>query len=433
MKLLTKTSIYYIFFSLITFLIGGFILFPVLKSIFYNQMDENLSTEKLLIIEQINYSDSLPDFRTVFGHHIEVTVFNEPKRKFGFIKTTDLFDKEEGKFVPYRHLIAEGTSIRNKGYIISIYKRLDETQTLMATVLLAMAILFLFLMALLIFVNYFSSRRVWVPFYQTLQNLHKFDISQDRPLVLTKSSTHEFVLLNKALERMSKKIRRDYFSLKEFNENASHELQTPLAIISSKLELLIQNENLSEEQLQLIESVYEATTRMSKLNQGLLLISKIDNNQFIKTEQVEINKLVEKYLENFEEFIQMKEIEITRDFREPGIVQMNAVLADILVSNLLTNSIRHNIREGKITILIDRNRFLISNTGQHLTTDPVKLFDRFRKSERGTGDSVGLGLAIVKEIIDHYHMEIEYSCKDNIHTLLVVFNTEGKNYGRDHF
>lgn len=425
MKLLTKISIYYISFSLVAFLIGGFIFNRVIKSIFYTQLDENLTTEKLLIVEQINYSDSLPDFRTVFGHLIEVTVFNEPKQKFGFIKTTFLFDKEKGKLIPFRHLIAEGTSIKNRGYIISIYKRLDETQNLITNILLTMTFLFLFLMALLIFVNYFSSRRVWGPFYQTLQNLNKYDISQDTPLELLKSSTKEFVLLNKALMRMSKKIRRDYFSLKEFNENASHEMQTPLAIINSKLELLVQSEKLSEEQMHLIKPVYDATTRMSKLNQGLLLISKIDNNQFAATEKIGIEKIIEKNLENFEEIIQMKNIEVRKEIEEPVVLTMNKSLADILISNLITNSIKHNVQNGRINILLNRNKLQISNTGQPLSVDPQKLFERFRKSDR-SGDSVGLGLAIVKEIINLYQFTIEYLLSGSIHTLIIDFSREGK-------
>jgi signal transduction histidine kinase len=424
MKLLTKTSIYYIFFSFLTFLIGGILLNPVIKSIFYSQLDENLTTEKLLIVEQINYSDSLPDFRTVFGHHIEVTVFNEPKQKFGYIRSTYIFNKESGKLVPYRHLIAEGTSIKNRGYIISIYKPLEETQNLMTAVRIAMAALFLILMGLLIFVNYFSSRRVWVPFYQTMHNLSKYDISQDRPLELTASTTREFILLNKSLERMSKKIRRDYFNLKEFNENASHELQTPLAVINSKLELLMQSSNLTEEQMSLILSLSESVNRMSKLNQGLLLISKIENNQFPSTETVDLQAIVERTLENFEEFLQMKNITVTRDYDGSCHVRMNRILAEILVSNLVTNSIRHNITDGMITVKLNPRVFKITNTGLERNIDPAKLFERFKKSDRG-GDSVGLGLAIVKRIVDFCQMRIEYTVNGHNHTLTVFLNADG--------
>jgi signal transduction histidine kinase len=420
MKLLTKTSIYYVLFSLLAFLIGGLIFKNVIKTIFYTQLDDTLKTEKLLILEQINYSDSLPDFRTVFGHMIEVTVFNEPKKTHSSIKNTYLYDPDKSELILHRHLIEEGTATRNRGYIISIYKPLDETQNLITAILLAMTFLFIILMGLLIFVNYFSSRRVWVPFYKTISKLSKYDISQDKPLELPETTTREFVLLNKALDRMSKKIRKDYSSLKEFNENASHELQTPLSIIKSKLELLIQNEKLNGDQMQLINSALEAVSRISRLNQGLLLISKIDNNQFSAVEEVDINSLIVKHLENLEEFIQMKGIRVNHQGTGQVRITINRILAEILVSNLLTNAVKHNIPGGSIDISLDDSHLTVSNTGQPLNVDPIKLFERFRKSQR-SADSVGLGLAIVKEITDNYQMKIEYTCIGNIHRLHLVF------------
>ena len=169
----------------------------------------------------------------------------------------------------------------------------------------------------------------------------------------------------------------------------------------------------------------ELITRMSKLNQGLLLISKIDNNQFFATEKIGIEKIIEKNLENFEEIIQMKNIEVRKEIEEPVVLTMNKSLADILISNLITNSIKHNVQNGHISILLNRKKLQISNTGQPLSIDPQKLFERFRKSDR-SGDSVGLGLAIVKEIINLYQFTIEYLLSGSIHTLIIDFSREGK-------
>lgn len=295
MKLLTRTSINYIFFSIIAFIIGGIIFYQAIKSIFYRQIDGTLRTEKILIEEQIDFSETLPDFRTVFSHMIEVTVFNTPKKKFEFIKDTSLYDKSRNKLIPVRQLICENTSLRDQGYIISISKPLSETYQLITTIFGALVLLFIFLMALLIFMNYFISKRIWDPFYKTLEIIRNLDIRHDDPLVLKESRITEFRQLNVVLNRMARKLRHDYLNLKEFNENASHEIQTPLAIIKSKLELLLQGEDLNESQMEMINSVYEATTRMSKLNQGLLLISKIDNYQFDSTEKVNLQNLVEKH------------------------------------------------------------------------------------------------------------------------------------------
>jgi signal transduction histidine kinase len=396
--------------------VGGILFYHIIKTVYYRQIDETLKTEKLLIEEQIDFSDSLPDFRQVFSHMIEVTVFNSPKKKFEFIRDTMLYDKSRDQLLPVRQLICENTSIQDKGYIISISKTLGDTNRMITTIEGALVLLFIFLTGLLIFVNYFISKSIWVPFNKTLENLRHYDISRDDSLVLTETGISEFRQLNKTLDSMSKKMRLDYIHLKEFNENASHEIQTPLAIIKSKLELLIQGEGLNEEQMGMINSVYEAATRMSRLNQGLLLISKIDNNQFHSTEQMDLQKVMENTLEHFEEITDLKKIRIIHHYIAPARVQMNPVLSEILVSNLVSNAIRHNIEEGEIRITMDSNGFEIVNTGHPISIPPDELFRRFRKSERTT-DSVGLGLAIVRKIVLLYQFEIRYEVKENIHMI----------------
>jgi signal transduction histidine kinase len=418
MKLLTRSSVNYILFSVISFLIGGIIFYQAMKSVFYRQIDETLKTEKLLIEEQIDFSDSLPDFRQVFNHMIEVTVFTTPKKKFEFIRDTVLFDKSSNSLQHVRQLICENTSIQDQGYIISISKPLSETQKLITNIMVALVMLFLFMMGMLVAVNYFISKSIWVPFSKTLDHLARFDISKDEPLVLTDSRISEFRELNKTLDRMAKKMRSDYLNLKEFNENASHEIQTPLSIIKSKLELLIQGEELNRDQMALINSVYEATARMSKLNQGLLLISKIDNNQFHYTESVDLEKVVNKTLEHVEEIAALKKISIVKQIETAAVVKMNPTLAEVLVSNLISNAIRHNIESGEIRISMNVSGFEIINTGHASAVPPEELFRRFRKSDR-TSDSVGLGLSIVRKIIELYSFGIHYEIDGMLHKIRV--------------
>jgi signal transduction histidine kinase len=421
MKLLTRVSLRYIAVSLIAFVIGGIIFSNVIRSIFYAQIDENLRTEKLLIESQINYSDSLPDFRQVFGHLIEVTVYNTPRRTYEAIKDTLLFDKVISELLPFRHLIAKSTSINKKGYMIRIFIPLDQTETMIKTIIIALTLLFLVLLAWLIYVNYFISRSVWRPFNNTLESLNRYDINTSTPLVLARTNVSEFRQLNQTLEKMSRKIRQDYRNLKEFNENASHEIQTPLAIIKSKLELLVQNEHLSEEQIRIINSVYEATNRMSRLNQGLLLISKIDNNQFADSENIHFQSLIEKTLEHLEELISLKKLKVNVDLEPSPEVLMNRTLAEILISNLISNSIRHNIENGTIDIRTEPGTLIISNTGNPLSSPPSQLFERFRKSDRSS-ESVGLGLAIVKKILQIYEYSIDYSIEGAIHRMTIRFD-----------
>jgi len=420
MKLLTKTSRYYILFSVIIFIGGGIFFYHLLQKIFYNQIDETLLEERSIIVEFINHADSVPDFRTVFGHNIEVTILNTPQRKVERIHDTTMYSREEGDFQSYRHLFTENTSIKKQGYTIEIFKPLRETEILTAEIFIAVTLLFIVLLILLVAVNYFIARRAWIPFYRTLQNLSGYDINQEAPLKLTDTHIHEFILLNKTLEKMSKKIREDFLNLKEFNENAAHELQTPLAVIKSKLDLLIQDERLTHEQMQLISSVYEATSRMSKLNQGLLLISKIENRQFAQAEEVDIFQIIQKNLTYFEEIILLKKIKVNVQYLQPVRISMNKTLAEILISNLLSNAIKHNLVNGSIDIRQDHASLTISNTGPVMSSDPSYLFNRFRKSDHSS-DSVGLGLSIVRKITDHYGFQIEYLVQDRYNTLKLSF------------
>ena len=420
MKLLTKTTRSYLLYSIVVFIISGLIIFQLLHHIFDNQLDETLNEEKLLIEQTINFSDSVPDFRSVFGHMIDITILNNTHKKVEYIRDTLMYQSDEGAFASFRHLFVENTSLQNRGYTINIYKPLHESEKLITEIMVVLALVFISLLFLLVFVNYFIARRVWIPFYRILNKLRHYDINTLKPLELTKTDIHEFNLLNQALEKMSQKIHQDFINLKEFNENAAHELQTPLAIIKLKLELLIQKENLDEDQLQLISSVFEATTRMSKLNQGLLLISKIENNQFNQTELINLKTVVDNTLEHFEEMIQHRELVVTRNYNYHVTLNINRVLAEILMTNLVSNAIKHNFSKGRIKITLDADTFSIENTGQILKTDPNYLFERFRKSEN-IQDSVGLGLSIVQKIANLYQMKVEYMHHEGLHTLTLHF------------
>jgi len=420
MKLLTRTSRYYLIISIVAYILSGLIFYRLLDNIFAKQLDGTLSEEKMLIEETINYADSVPDFRSVFGHMIDITILNSPQHKVEYIRDTLMYDGERGSFETFRHLFAENTSIQGKGYTINIYKPLRDTEKLIAEIVIAVALLFIGLLVLLVLVNYFIARRVWIPFYRTINSLTHYQINQDKPLTLTKTDIYEFNHPNEALEKMSKKIRQDYINLKEFNENAAHELLTPVAIIKSKLELLIQRENLDEQQLRMISAVFEATNRMSKLNQGLLLISKIDNNQFDKTEEIDLAQIFDKTLEHFEEMSEHLGIVVSKNYLHPAKLTMNPILAEILITNLVSNAIRHNLPSGRIEIELSESSFTVSNTGQPLKTDPSQLFERFRKSENNP-ESVGLGLAIVQKIINLYRMNVTYTYHDGIHTLKISY------------
>jgi signal transduction histidine kinase len=400
---------------------GAILLYFTIKKQVYKQIDNTLITEKTIIQDQIGQTNIIPDFDASFGHQIEVRLLNYPVHPVQIIKDTLLIDTVSSGYLPFRYLYFASNTHGNRGYIIRISRALDEKNELLADIGFYMFFLFLVLIIISIVLNYFISKKLWEPFQKTVDNANKFNIQSDKLLDLPDTNINEFRQLNTVFSRMTKRIRDDYLSLKEYNENAAHEIQTPLAVIRSKMDLLMQRKELRKGSLNIIKSINEATSRLFKLNQGLLLISKIENLYFMEEEEISLKQVIEKNIQNYREIMQLRNISVKLEAENPAIVMMNEVLADVLISNLLSNSVRYNIDGGFIKCSIHSGYLTISNSGQPLQTDPELLFRRFHKSSDNP-QSVGLGLSIVKEITDRYNMRITYTCTGNIHKLNLAYS-----------
>jgi len=224
----------------------------------------------------------------------------------------------------------------------------------------------------------------------------------------------------KIIERQEIMLKKDFDHLKEFTENASHEIQTPMAIIQSKLDVLLQSSDLTEEHVRHIADVSNASQRLSTLNRSLLLISKIENNQFSEIREVNFSALLEKQIAGLTEIYEYKNIEVTKSIAPETKILGNQYLCDVVISNLLKNSIAHNIPNGKVIIELTRDEFKVENTGKALSVEPEKLFVRFKKESTGP-DSTGLGLSIVKKACDFSSWSIDYTCIKQVHTVKVGF------------
>ena len=326
---------------------------------------------------------------------------------------------EDEELQPYRTLTFSAKA-GEKFYSASISRPLVESDDLIESIAYSLSILTGILLLVLFLLNWFLSKKMWKPFYKTLDELKKFDLNKKEIMILPQVKISEFKILNEEIKKMTDKIQKDYKNLKEFTENASHEIQTPLAIIRSKLELMIQSENLPEEQIKSIREIYESVNRLSKLNQSLLLLAKIENRQFHQEQIIDLKNLIEKKINHLEELIDMKGIKIERIFSDSLQINMNTQLADILLSNIIGNAIRHNISDGKIIIELKNNSLIISNTGSSLETSTEKLFERFQKAS-ASSESVGLGLSIVKQICDTYNFKVSYAHTGGMHTVSVSF------------
>ncbi len=400
--------------------VGAGILYLTIKKVIYKQIDDSLKIEKTIIEDQVELTGAIPDFEATFGHQIEVKLFDYPIKNFQSIKDTDIYDSKSDSFIPFRYIFFAGNTSAKKGFIITIFQIISERNELLQDIGLYMLVLFFSFLIISILTNILISRKLWKPFYSSVKIAEKFDIQSDQPLELPDTDIIEFDQLNRVFYTMTRKMRDDYLNLKEFGENASHEIQTPLAVIRSKTDLLIQQKHLNKDSLRLIKSINESTTKLFKLNQGLLLISKIENQVFHEMKTVSLKQIVYTVLDNYKEILQLKHIKVETQANDEALVEMNDVLAEILISNLLSNAVRFNIDGGFIKCFTDNRYLAISNSGPALATNPEDLFKRFHKKSDHP-QSVGLGLSIVKKIAESYGMTIAYTYHEKIHEIKLQY------------
>ena len=418
MKLLEKFNRLNILATIIVLMISGLCYYFILHFVLIKQLDKDLKVEEQEIIDYIKVNKNLPDSTNTNDQKITFTLTDAAiKRK---IVSIDILDTGDYEYKTIRRLVFP-IYISGKNYKASVSKSQQETEDLIqliVTITLAMVIL---LLLVLFIINRFVLSKLWLPFNNTLAELKQFNLSSKKSLNLNESNINEFKELNNAVAAMSNRVIQDYDSLKSFTENASHEIQTPLAVVNSKLELLMQAENFTELQMKDIETIQDEIRRLSKLNQSLLLLTKIDNQQFSETEKVDVAKIIIRQLNNYEELITAKRIVLKKNIDNTVEVLMNEIMAGVLISNLITNAIKHNIEEGVIEINLHKNGLTVCNTGAEPGSKPELLFERFKK-DIPQSESLGLGLSIVKKICEQYHFKIDYSYQNQLHTVNILFS-----------
>jgi signal transduction histidine kinase len=421
MKLLLRTSFYYILITFVVFSIGSIILY----NIFLNEIEKETD---LYLVERfhtiINTLDSANSANPIGQYKIRMDTLNHVPDKVGresfVFSDTMVMHNYLRRLENNRKL--SGVVMVNESYLkLTLYDVIVEGDDIMDGVFSGLWRLFLFLGFVMVISSFLISRSIFKPFNSTLQQIRRFNIKELRPIQLERSHTHEFNQLNEFIEQMTEKISRDYRNLKEFSENASHEIQTPLSIAKGKLELLLQSNDLDEEKMKMIESAYKSIDHISKLGISLSLLSKIENLEFSDRQTCIFSDMLKKSLEDFQELFRMKQIQVVSDITEKVEMQNNPNLLKIIINNLLTNSLRHNCEGGKIRITLNKSEFIVANTGESLNMDSELLFERFKK-DRQSDSSLGLGLAIVKKICDVSGYEIKYDCENKWHTISVKFS-----------
>lgn len=326
----------------------------------------------------------------------------------------------------YRLLVTSFYTINGRHYKITTYSFIPSFYQLLPGVVDSFKWILLLLLVLVVVSGGLISKYILAPFKRTLRVIQTFDLKQKTVLRLPATQTSEFLELNQFLQKMTERAREDYQSLKEFTENASHELQTPTAIIRGKLDLLMESD-IRDEQAILIAEMQNALERLSRIHSSLTLLTKLENHEYEASVSVCISQLTRETLNSFEELIQLKSLTLQTTIAEKVYVPLNPALADLLLTNLIGNAIRHNVAPadegagGLIMVNLSREGLVIANTGQEPGVPTVELFERFKKGNSGS-DSIGIGLAIVRQICDLSHFSIDYQFISGFHVLAVGFH-----------
>jgi signal transduction histidine kinase len=397
MKLFAKYNRINLISTVIIFLLGCVAFSLLIRYVIINQVDEDLKIEKNEIVTYIKRFNQMPSVVEAHDQYTTYKTIEKPVTEVKEIFTSREYNKDEHE-KELRRIIEFNININNNWYLVSVSKSLEGTDELIQTIIVITIGLILLILAATFVINRFVLKTLWQPFYDTLQRMQLFNLSSSKKINFDTTNIDEFKYLNSSLTQTLNKAQNDYQSLKEFTENASHELQTPLAVIQSKLDILIQNDKLSETESKTIQGAYDAVQNLKKLNQSLLLLAKIENNQFSELTQINLSELLHSKLIQFSDLWRNMYINTEVNI-EPLTIRSNAQLMDILLNNLLSNATKHNHQHGSISVKLQDKTLNISNSGSTSAINEKFLFKRFSKNNI-SGEGYGLGLSIIKQICD---------------------------------
>jgi signal transduction histidine kinase len=409
MKFLTKINRNYLL-PLTVILVAIIIsVYFILRIIITQEARENLFSRMYLVEQQIKNTGEIPNLYPIIEVQ-KATQETKISQSFRKVKIWNELEKEDEIFLEYSGKV----NIDGSWFIIKLRQFTFENEDL---ILLLVFTLFILLSSAFT-ISYFSTRKmnrtVWSSFEHNLHEIENYRLKLEKDITFEKSDIEEFERLSNVVTDFTRKMRSDYFSLKEFTENASHEIQTPVSIALINLEEILQLD-IKKDLFQKVVIVINSLKRLSAINQNLILLTKIENRQFEASNEVSFKEILLRKKAEFSGLFEAKEVDVDLSSEGDFKVRMNEYLSDVLISNLLSNAVNHNIKEGTIKIRIKPGVLNICNTAEDNTLTNENIFNRFVS---GNSKSSGLGLAIVRQICEIHDLEVQYQ-KDVLHCFTI--------------
>lgn len=421
MKLLRRTGRSHLRYTALALAGAGVLLFIVLTRIVDRETTEKMLVNVDRIEERLAEGEPVASLPPVM--EVEAIAAGAPPAEI--VKDTTLWDPTEKDEEVFRE-VSVVRAVESTMYRITLRQVILEPHDYLGSIGLALAIAFGALLAVLVVIQRRIAKRIWEPFYRNLDALKRFSLKAQQPIALATTDVDEFNDLNTVVEHLVAKVLADHRVLKEFSENAAHEMRTPVAVIQARLEDAAQDPGLSSAQASAIGAAQNAVQRLSQLNSALLLLTRIDNLQFTERVPIAVSEVIEEVLEQLQGHIAERSLSVTTTIDRSTVVQGEPALFRILVLNLLKNAVGHNVDHGEVDVQVTALGLSVWNMGQPLQGEPQRMFDRFTRNGEAKG-GIGLGLSIAQRICAVHGWTIAYIVRKDRHTMEVTFGLQDRS------
>jgi signal transduction histidine kinase len=417
MKLFSRYNRINIAASILVFVVGSVAFYFVLRAVLLKQLDASLHTEQTEIISYVQMHNKLPEVVNAYNQQITFVVKNELQPETVYYsekaKNPDNDDME------WMRKLAFDIKVADKNYRSTITKSQVETEDLLQLVIMVGAGMIALILLAGYVINRIVIKRLWKPFYKTVEEVEQYQLARQQALQLPVSGVSEFDLLNNQLISMTDRAQQDYQVVKEFSANAAHEMQTPLAVIRTHTEALMQDEYVLQHHDKSIQTIGQSVNRLTRLNHDLLLLARIENGQFPLAEKIDLDKIIHLKTEELAELLASKKITVQLQLM-PVQISCNPHLAEVIVNNLLNNAIRYNKEGGIIKIELTPRQLIISNTSLLPALEKEKVSQRFYRHPDTKADGNGLGLSIVKQVCAVTGYTLQYDYQQGLHIFSIT-------------
>ncbi|MBD1392582.1 sensor histidine kinase [Mucilaginibacter glaciei] len=415
MKLLEKYNRINIAVTVIIMLVTGIIYYYTISQILTGQIDKDLVLEENEVFSFVKQNNKLPDVYESNHQQIFFSPLNNQAVQRRFVDTT--YKETDDNDIEAGRALISSVKVKGQNYRIMVVQSKVETEDLIKIIFLITIGVIAALLLVLVMLNRVILKSIWQPFYRVLSQLKQFSLTDHGSVNSTPSTIDEFNELDKAVITMADRVRSDYQNLKAFTENASHELMTPISVINSKLDTLVQTDEFTDKQSKLLNDIYGTVARLTRLNKSMLLLAKIENGLIKDDGEVDLKEILEQCLYQHEEMIHQLNLQLVTHCDDKKL-KASKLLVEVLLNNLISNAIRHNNQNGTLSVKLQSHQLSISNTGEG-TFDFNQVLKRFHKTDASEG--IGLGLTLCKQICDNYGFTLTYNSNNGTHTFAVIF------------